>query len=207
MSELSMKLRNLRKSKQLNQSKIANILKISQQAYAKYEQGITEPDINSLNLLANFYGVTTDYLLGRDIGLTPINLECIVTKIPVYGTIPAGIPVEAIEEILDYEEIPESLASSGVFFALKVKGNSMFPEIKNNDIVIIRKQEDAETGDICAVMVNGYDATLKTIKKDISGITLIPRNPEYETKTYTPAEVEQLPVRIIGKVIEIRRML
>ena len=207
MSELSIKLRNLRKSKQLNQSKIANILKISQQAYAKYEQGITEPDINSLNLLANFYGVTTDYLLGRDIGLTPINLERTVTKIPVYGTIPAGIPVEAIEEILDYEEIPESLASSGVFFALKVKGNSMFPEIKNNDIVIIRKQEDAETGDICAVMVNGYDATLKTIKKDISGITLIPRNPEYETKTYTPAEVEQLPVRIIGKVIEIRRML
>lgn len=202
------KLKELRKSKGWTQAKLAKYLNVDTSAIGKWEIYNITPSIDTLKKICELFNVNVSYLLGiNSSNLKPINLERTVTKIPVYGTIPAGIPVEAIEEILDYEEIPESFASSGVFFALKVKGNSMFPEIKNNDIVIIRKQEDAENGDICAVMVNGYDATLKTIKKDISGITLIPRNPEYETKTYTPAEVEQLPVRIIGKVIEIRRML
>lgn len=89
-------------------------------------------------------------------------------KIPVLGTIPAGIPIEAVEEILDYEEIPQEWATQGEYFGLKVKGNSMEPRIMNGDVVICRKQSDAESGNVCVIMVNGNDATLKQIKKTLT---------------------------------------
>ena len=127
-------------------------------------------------------------------------------RIPVLGTIPAGIPIEAIEDILDYEEISEEMASRGEFFALKVRGTSMTPEITDGEIAIIRKQDDADTGDICVVMVNGYDATLKRIKKSNKGILLVPTNMlEFEPVFYTNEDIINLPVRIIGKVVETRK--
>lgn len=130
-------------------------------------------------------------------------------KIPVLGTIPAGIPIEAIEDIIDYEEIPEKMAKNGEYFALKVKGDSMLPTIKEGDIVIIRKQDDADSGKICVVMVNGYDATLKEIKKDPQGVWIIPHNPNSDFKPtfYSNKEIESLPVRVIGIAVEIRRSL
>lgn len=128
-------------------------------------------------------------------------------KIPVVGTIPAGIPIEAIEDIIDYEELPSEMKKQGEFFGLKVRGDSMSPNIKDKDVLIVRKQEDAESGDICVVMVNGNDATVKRIKKDAIGITLIPDNQNYNNMYYSNSEILSLPVRIIGKVVEIRRSL
>lgn len=128
-------------------------------------------------------------------------------KIPVVGTIPAGIPIEAIEDIIDYEELPSEMKKQGEFFGLKVRGDSMSPNIKDKDVLIVRKQEDAESGDICVVMVNGNDATVKRIKKDATGITLIPDNQNYNNMYYSNSEILSLPVRIIGKVVEIRRSL
>lgn len=87
-------------------------------------------------------------------------------KIPVLGVIPAGTPIEAVEDILDYEDISEDMARRGNYFALKVRGDSMLPTVKDGDVVIVRQQEDAESGQICVVMINGYDATLKEIKKN-----------------------------------------
>jgi len=103
-------------------------------------------------------------------------------KIPVLGTIPAGIPFEAIEEILDYEEISEDMARTGEYFGLKVKGDSMLPTVKDGDVVIVKKCEDAESGKICVVMINGFDATLKEIKKDPQGLWVLPHNPNSEFK-------------------------
>ena len=126
-------------------------------------------------------------------------------RIPVLGVVPAGIPIEAIEEILEYEEITPEMAKSGEYFGLKVKGDSMSPNILEGDVLIVRKQEDANSGDICVVMVNGDDATVKKIKKDPKGLTLIPNNPAYDVTYFTNEEIVSIPVRIIGKVVESRR--
>lgn len=123
-------------------------------------------------------------------------------KIPIVGSIPAGVPIEAIEDVLGEAEIPsEWLKGDKKYIALQVDGSSMYPLLLDGDIVILRIQETAESGDICACYVNGYDATLKRIKLTESSITLIPENPNYAPVTYThPGEVT-----IAGKVVQVRR--
>lgn len=126
-------------------------------------------------------------------------------KIPVLGTVPAGIPLEAIEEVLDYEEITEDMARNGKYIALQIKGDSMLPTICNGDVVIVRLQPDVESGETVIVMVNGGDATCKKVVKHTSGITLVPNNPAYDPRFFTNEEISSIPVRILGKVVELRR--
>lgn len=125
-------------------------------------------------------------------------------KIPVLGYVRAGIPIEAVEEILDYEEISQEMARQGEYFALSIKGDSMEPKISEGDVVIVRKQEIVENGELAVVLVNGNDATVKKFYKNDNGITLISTNPAYDPFTYTKKEVNDLPVKVIGKVIELR---
>lgn len=127
-----------------------------------------------------------------------------VVKIPVLGKVQAGYPIEAMENIIDYEEISEETARQGDFFALQVKGNSMEPKFSEGDIVIVRKQEDIDSGDIAIILVNGDEATIKKIKKFDGGIHLVPLNPQFDILTYTNEQIEKLPVRCIGKVVELR---
>lgn len=130
-------------------------------------------------------------------------------KIPVLGVIPAGIPIEAVEDILDYEEISEDMAKRGEYFALKVRGDSMLPTIKDGDIVIVRQQDDAESGKICVIMINGDDATLKEIRKEQNGIWILPHNPtsDFKPTFYSNKEIIEKPVRILGVAVEIRRSI
>ena len=128
-------------------------------------------------------------------------------RIPVLGSVAAGIPIEAIQDIVDYEEIDADMAAAGEYFGLRIKGSSMEPRIREGDVVIVRRQEEAETGDTVVVLVNGDSATVKRIKIEPNGIALIPNNPAYDTRFYSAAEVELLPVRIIGKVVELRGKL
>lgn len=195
-----MRLKELRKLNKITQDKLAEKIGVARSTISMYEVGASEPDIQILTKLANFFNCSIDYLLGNDTKSQGV-------KIPVLGVIPAGIPIEAVEDILGYEEITPKLASTGEFFALKVKGDSMLPDIKNGDILIVRQQEDAENGDTCVIMVNGNDATVKKIKKMESGIMLIPNNSDFETMFFSNEEILSLPVRIIGKAIEIRRSL
>ena len=76
--------------------------------------------------------------------------------------------------------------------------------MSSGDIVIVRAQNDCDTGDIAIVLVNGDEATVKRIKKGPEGLMLIPNNPAYEPMYYSNAEIESLPVRVIGKVVELR---
>lgn len=124
--------------------------------------------------------------------------------IPVYGAVVAGIPLEAITDIEDYEEITDDMAKSGKYAALKIKGNSMEPRFTEGDVVIVRLQETVENGDIAIVMVNGDEATCKKIKKTPEGVMLISTNPAYEPMFYSNKEIEEKPVRIWGKVVELR---
>jgi repressor LexA len=128
-----------------------------------------------------------------------------VTNIPVLGHIAAGIPMEAIEDIYDYEEIPAEWVKNGAeFFGLKIKGGSMEPRIQENDVVIIRKQPDVESGEMAAVRINRQDVTVKKLVKHDSGVSLVSYNAAYEPMFYTNDEVISLPVEIIGKVVELR---
>jgi len=194
-------LYDLRKDKNMTQDDVAKILNIDRSTYAKLESKNTSTiSSDTLHKLATFYNVSVDYLLKNNKDY----VEKTGFKIPVLGSIPAGIPVEAIEDIVDYEEISSSLAKTGEFFGLKVKGTSMQPRIMNNDVVIVRKQPTAESGDVCVVMVNGYEATLKEIKITENGITLIPYNTEFSQMVYTNEDIEKMPIRIVGKVVELR---
>ena len=125
-------------------------------------------------------------------------------RIPVLGFVRAGIPMDAVENIIDYEEIPESMAKSGDFFALQIKGDSMEPKISEGDVVIVRKQSTAENGDVAVILINGDNATVKKFYKTETGIKLISTNPQYDPFFFTPSEVDSLPVEVIGRVVELR---
>ncbi len=184
-----------------NQSELAKVLFVNQTAISQWERGVTTPSPTMLLKLSELYGVSTDYLLGKDSSKPQKS----GVKIPVLGNVAAGIPIEAIEDILDYEEIDESMTRNGEeYFALRIKGQSMEPKMSEGDVVIVRKQSDADTGAIAVVLVNGDSATVKKIKKTESGIMLIPLNPDYEIMFYSAEEVQTLPVRILGKVVELR---
>ena len=129
-------------------------------------------------------------------------------RIPILGRVVAGIPLEAITDIEGYEEITPKMASLGEYFALKIKGHSMEPQILDGDIVICKCQSDVESGNIAIVLVNGDEATCKQIKKSPEGVTLIGFNPlVYPPHFYSNKEIETLPVNVIGKVVELRRSL
>lgn len=193
-------LRSLRKQQGLTQREVADMLGIHCTTYTKYETGASEPSFEMLRKLTEIFGVSSDYLLGRTSGPG----EKVGKLTPVLGDVAAGIPIEAITDILDYEEIDAALARTGEFFGLRIKGASMEPRMREGDVVIVRQQETADTGDTVVVLVNGDSATVKKIKYGQDGITLLPTNPAYDPLFYSAAEVESLPVRIIGRVVELR---
>jgi repressor LexA len=181
--------------------KLGTIIGVSESTVSLYESGKRQPDFATATKIAEYFQVSLDFLLGIEDSL---GIATKGIKIPVLGTVAAGIPIDAIEDIIDYEEIPEAVAKQGEYFGLKIKGSSMEPRIKEDDVVIVKKQESVDNGDIAIVMVNGNEATCKKVSKQPSGITLIPLNPSYEPIFYSNEEINTLPVRILGKVVELR---
>lgn len=189
-------LKLLRNQKHLSQAQLAKEIGVSSSTIAMWESGEREPkNYETLEIIADFFNVNMELLLTGTIA---------PTRIPVLEKVVAGIPLGAIEDIIDYEEIPHSMAKSGDYFALQIKGDSMEPRIKEGDVVIVRKQPDVESGEVAIVLVNGDEATIKKVQKFNGGINLVPSNPAYEVKTYSNDDIESLPVSIIGKVVELR---
>lgn len=187
----------LRRNANMKQIELCKLLGISQATLSSWENGKYEPDINQLRELSRIFDTSIDYIVGNSPAGRPI---------PVLGTIPAGVPIEAVEDVLDYEELPESMFSGGrEYFALKIRGDSMLPRYEDGDVVILRKQETCESGQDCAVLVDGNDATFKRVRMNEKALTLQPLNPAYEPMVYTTKEVAELPVRILGVAVEIRR--
>lgn len=203
-------LKELRLSKGITQGELAKQLSISRSTIGMYESGSREPDFETLELIADYFNVDTDYLLGRTNKTTYIPVPKSSrphrkgVPIPVYGRVAAGVPIEMIEDIIDTEEITEEMARTGEFFALQIHGDSMEPRMKEGDVVIVRKQEDAESGETVIATVNGTDATCKRLRKYRDGIELIPTNPSYEPMFFSNKEVEEKPVCILGRVVELR---
>lgn len=195
-------LKAARKVAHMTQAEVAKVIGITQNGYSYWETGKAKIDHESLSKLADLFGVTTDYLIGAS--ENPKNTSILI---PVLGSIPAGIPLEAIEDVIDNEEIPATMGAGGKkYFALEVKGDSMYPEFLPGDRVIVLLTDVCSSGDVCVVRVNGYEATLKRVRVGADrSLTLEPRNPEYPPRTYTPEEIENLPVSIAGVVVELRR--
>ncbi len=191
-------IKQLRNKNGLTQAKLAELCGVHQTAVSQWEKGRTAPDKESLKILSKIFGVSVDTIMGLD----SVGSEKVT--IPVLGYVRAGVPIEAVEEILDYEEISPQLAATGEFFALQIKGSSMEPRICENDVVIVRKQNDVDSGDVAVVLVNSMDATVKKIIKKGTSISLVPFNPNYDVMIYTAEEISRLPVNIIGKVVELR---
>ena len=193
------RVKQLRKQKGISQAVLAKVLHVDQSAVSKWERG-GYPTLDTAAALADFFGVSVEYLLGQsDVAASK------AVRIPVLGRVPAGIPFEAIEDVLDWEEIPAEQAKRGEYFALKVKGDSMEPRIYDGDVLIVRKQSTAESGNVVIALVNGDDATVKRFKRLEHGIMLLPNNPAYEPMVFTDEDVQKLPVEIIGMVVECRQ--
>ena len=197
------RIKELRKKAGIKQIDLCKQLKVSQAALSGWENGKYEPDLTSLTKMAEIFNVTVNYLLGVP-EPEQRQFKCGV-NIPVLGTVQAGIPIEAVQDIIDYEELnPEMLEHGEEYFALQVKGDSMQPKMDAGDVVIVRKQSDVAHGDTAIVLVNGSEATIKRVLKQEAGIMLAPNNPAYETKFYSNKEIADLPVVILGKVVELR---
>ena len=168
------------------------------------------PSIQSIKQAANGMGMKFDDLFSLIDGKVTLADEKKISsttgvKINVLGRVAAGIPIEAVEDIIDTEEITEKKARTGEFFGLQIKGDSMTPGICHGDIVIVRQQNNAENGDIVIASINGTDAVCKRLRKYKNGIELISSNPSYEPMEFSNEDIEQKPIKIIGKVVELRR--
>lgn len=195
--------KNLRKYMSLNnktQVDLINDLGFNKSAVSTWCNGTRLPRMDKVDALTKYFGIRRSDLI-EDKSESKIK----PTTIPVLGSVPAGIPIEAIQDIIDYEEIDAATAAKGEYFALQVKGSSMEPRIREGDIVIVRKQDDVESGEIAIVMVNGDNATIKRLLKYEDGIRLMPTNPAYEPLYFTNDEILEKPVKVIGKVIENRQ--
>ena len=195
-----MNLKQLRHERGYSQQKLAQKLNVSRSTVAMWETGSSEPSLQMIQRIADVLSVSVAELFGEP--ADPSAHKGIL--IPVLGCVQAGLPNEAVEDVLDYEEITPELASTGEFFALRVRGDSMEPRMVEGDVVIVRKQDDADSGDVVVALVNGDEVTIKRLKKRPEGILLIANNPTYEPMFFSNREIRELPVRVIGKVVELR---
>jgi repressor LexA len=211
----------------LKPTDLANKTGINKSLISNYLSGNFKAKQDKVNLIAETLGVSEGWLMGYDVDMDRdwlsdndnisnikidnaryIETNMKTIKIPILGKVPAGIPIEAIEDIIGYEEIHADMLKGGNdFFALKVEGDSMYPDYKTGDIIIIKQQCDCNSGDDCIVMVNGDDATFKRVIKQEKSIILKPLNNSYEPYYFDEYDIVTKPVKIVGVAIEVRRKL
>ena len=187
-------------AKNKTQQDLADYLGASKSTVSMWVNGKRTPLMATIDQICKYFDCTREDLL-RD------NRESYYKhsiSIPVYARVAAGIPLEAVEDIIDREEIPERWERAGTYFGVRVKGDSMAPRIENGDVVIVRKQSDADDGDIVIALVNGNDAVCKRLRKYADSIALVSNNAAYSPMYFTLADTQDIPVRIIGKVVELR---
>lgn len=216
MADIGRRIKERREELKMTQQELADRLGYrNKSSIAKIETGTNDIVQSKVVEFAKVLDTTVADLMGWTVAEEAANaVSTLATKalkeskkgvsIKVLGRVAAGIPIEAIEDIIDTEEIPEEMAKSGEFFGLQIHGDSMEPRMCEGDVVIVRKQDDAESGDIVIAMVNGNDATCKRLRKYRDGIELISNNPSYEPMFFSNEDIISKPVKIIGKVVELR---
>ena len=197
-------IKRLRVTHGLTQSELGKIAGVSDKAIWTWENGTAEPRMGAIQKIADHFNIKKSDLIEEHTEQSPTTKPKAI-KIPVLGMVHAGYPVDAIEDVLDWEEVTPEMSARGDLMALQVKGDCMEPRFAEGDVVIVLCQNTAESGDIVIVMVNHDEAEMKKLKRFENGcINLVPLNAAYPVKSFSPQEIEELPIRILGKVIELR---
>lgn len=201
---ISTNLKYLRNINKKSLSDIANICNKTDVAIHYWENGSREPNAVDIARLSNYFNITVDDLLLKDLRFDNaelIDITSDIIKIPVYGTIKAGIPIESQPDVIDYVEIPKNWTRGGKkFYGLQLSGDSMFPKYNDKDIVIFEQNNDVQSynGKDVAVMINGTESTFKKISVNEQGIVLQPYNLAYDIMMFSKEQVEQLPIKVVG---------
>lgn len=215
MNTIGQRIKSLRLKYNMTGNELGARLNVTRNAVSQWETDKRIPTSQMLSELAKLFNVSTDYLLGRD--PIPNDLKSDINyaipltggvRIPVLGSIVAGIPNTAVADYDEWIEISQSLAMRGDYFALRIKGDSMEPTLFDSDIVVIRQQPDVEDGEIAAVSIAGNEATIKRIYHRSDGIDIVGDNVRaFPRMFYSNHDIASLPVRIMGKAVEVRRDL
>lgn len=188
----------------------AKAVGISRSTVSSWRKGDTNPSFVAKALLTRHFNLPMEFDWDSDLAdidrgaARSEDISNKAVRIPILGRVAAGIPIEQIVDIDGWEEISDELAKNGKYFALKIHGNSMEPRMCEKDTIIVRQQNSVENGEIAVVSINGLDATCKKIEYTDDGISLISFNPAYAPMKFTKEQAEQLPITILGKVIELR---
>lgn len=210
MSDLGNKeifAKNLKYYMELNnkdRNDICRDLKFPYTTFAEWYNGNIYPRIDKIEMIANYFGIKKSDLIERKEKKDKFGNP--VVSIPILGTVKAGYNYLAQENWIGTVDVETSLVGDGKdFIALKIHGDSMSPVLIEDDIVIIRKQDDFENGDIVVAIINGDEATIKKGKKSEAGILLQPLNSNYEPLIFTYDEMKTIPVTVVGIVKQLKR--
>ncbi len=184
----------------IERRELAKAIGVPYSSLTDWINGNTYPRIDKIEKMARYFGIEKADLVEDG----SKRKEVSSTRIPVLGRVAAGVPIDAIEGVIDWEEIPAEMARHGEYFGLVIKGDSMEPRIYDGDIVLVRKQSEAESGQIVIATVNGDDATCKRYIKHESSIVLASLNSKYPPMIFSYEDVINKPIGIYGVVVEIR---
>lgn len=204
-----LRLKELRIKAGYTQAETAQLLGISQPAYANYERGARQADYDTLSKLAEIFNSSVDYLLGRNAVYSFPSED--ITYMEVIGSVKAGFDGLACEEHTgDMTPIPTEFLGGGSkddYFLLRISGNSMYPKMLDGDLVLVQRETSVDSGAVAVVLYGSEEATVKTVRYENGGdwLDLVPANPEYETKRLKGAELDDC--RILGQVVKLIRNL
>lgn len=208
---ISHNLNRLFNEKNINREQISKDLNIGYSTLSNWLLGYNAPKMDKIQKIAEYLNVNiTDIITKNNINYKDVDYDIIneddnFIRMPIIGSVPAGIPIEAIEDYDGELMVPMShlKGSRSDYMLITVKGDSMYPKYLDGDIILVRKNPSPDSGKDCIVFVNDEDATLKTFYKDKKGITLKPINPMYKEMHFTPEEVNSNNIRVLGVAVSL----